>query len=393
MKKSTLLKLALVFTAMLMFSGAFAQTNVSVLNFDGTAATNPTIFTVASGVETAVAGTSVVGNVITVAAGLVDGTTYAVYNNASVQRTTFIWHTADGNVTVRTHTIAFSQDVDYKQSAEDVYQTAGWTFGLYVDPDPIYNPSYAGAGTIDANARWTWTYLAGIGTGSVTSGDGTNNSNYVEFTNPTVGSYDVTVVEKNTAVGCFDNGQSIHVNVIADPKAVITTANPATACGNQAAASVTIQFTEAVPVALAGYAFAVTESVDNLSDLGATPTVTNVSSSANFVDFPMTGKLKTPTLLNASSPYAYSFNTSALNVMNNKITRYTYTLVKATDANASASEGLISAINQKSQYIALKTPGAYVVTSSYDGKATYVAIVTPMPQTGPVYYIPNTYAY
>ncbi|MBC7124439.1 MAG: hypothetical protein H5T24_02325, partial [Bacteroidales bacterium] len=121
MKRSTLMRMALLVTAMFMFSGAFAQTTVTVLNFDGTAATNPTIFTVASGVETPVAGTTVVGNVITVAAGLVDGGTYAVYNNAKAERTTFIWHTTDGNVTVRTHTIDFSQNSDYKQSAEDVY--------------------------------------------------------------------------------------------------------------------------------------------------------------------------------------------------------------------------------------------------------------------------------
>ncbi|MEA2106389.1 MAG: hypothetical protein U9P82_06670 [Bacteroidota bacterium] len=294
---------------------------------------------------------------------------------------------------------AFAQvyeDGNYTENQlEDIYQTAGSDFGLYVIPDANYSPEYTTNGTIGAGVEWTWTFDAGLGTASVTSGTA-QSSNYVEFTNPTTtGSpYTVDVEESNTAVACTGGGISQKINVIDAPSAQITTSDPATACGNQAANSVTIEFTEDVPSALAGYAFAVTETVDNLSDLGGSPTVNNVSSTVDFVDYPTTNKLNTMNdLTGAASPYSYSFNTSALDLQNNKITRYTYTIVKATDAPVAADDGLISAISQKSEYISNVINGNVLTTYSFGAKTTYVAIVVPTPETGPIYHIPNNFAY
>ena len=388
------------------FSGAFAQTTITVIDFSGANATAPTISSIAAGVETpltnpadyTVGGAG--GNVITTTATLGVGT-YAIYDGSG-ERTTFITDGSITSITVRTHTIAFSQDGNYEQNAEEVYQTVGSTFRLYADPDPIYNPSYAGAGTLDANALWTWDLGdidlapdAAIGGSWVDDATGINE-NYVEITAPSAaGSYTISVTESNTAVACTDNGQSIAVNVIAAPIATITTLDPAVACGDQAAAAVAMTFTEAVPAALAGYAFAVTESIDNLSDLGGSPTVTNVTSTADFVDYPTDGKLNTGNALTgAASPYGFTFNTSALTVRNNQITRYTYTLVKATNQGASASaSGLISAISQKSEYIDVIVNGGDINTYPWGAKSTFIAIVVPQPQTGPIYYIPNDYAY
>jgi hypothetical protein len=60
--------------------------------------------------------------------------------------------------------------------------------------------------------------------------------------------------------------------------------------------------------------------------------------------------------------------------------------LKASDATAVA-EGIISAISQKSDFIA-GTQLAYTYTDN-----TVVFIVNPAPATGPIYHIPNNYAY
>jgi hypothetical protein len=283
--------------------------------------------------------------------------------------------------------------VDYQDLAETSYQTAGTTVRFYVEPDGVYSPTYDPAtnnpATINVNARWTWTFPGGLtASAPVVSGNAVAQ-NFVEFTNVAAGAYTITVAESNTVGTCIDGTpESQALTVVAAPTAALTTADPAEACGDQAAMAVALTFTEAVPLAIAGYAFAVTESVDNI-DISGTITA-NVSSDAAFVDFPTTGKLNSGNgLLNAASPYGYSFNTSALVVENNLRTQYTYTLVKATNAPAPEPQGIISAISQKSDYPNHATPNTYAFT----GDAQIVIIVDPTPVTGPIYHIPNGFAY
>jgi hypothetical protein len=150
--------------------------------------------------------------------------------------------------------------------------------------------------------------------------------------------------------------------------------------------TVNMTLTEAVPVAWAGYAFAINELVENIdpSDVVIGAALVNNNS---FKDFPTTAKLKSPTLTGAGSPYGYSFTSSALNVQNNLRTRYTYTLIKASDAPGAAANGVISAISQKSNYIA-GVISTYPFTDNQ-----IVIIVNPAPVTGPIYHIPNNFAY
>ena len=157
--------------------------------------------------------------------------------------------------------VSFAQIMTvYQDVAETSYQTAGTSFRLYAYPDLVYSPSYVAAtnANIDANARWTWTFPAGLtATAPVVTATAVAQ-NYVEFTNVAAGSYTITVAESNVLGGCVDGtAESQDVTVIAAPSAAITTADPAQACGNQAAMNVAMSFTEAVPAAIAGYAFAV----------------------------------------------------------------------------------------------------------------------------------------
>jgi hypothetical protein len=279
---------------------------------------------------------------------------------------------------------------DYQNVAETSYQTAGLSFRLYVQPDPVYSPTYAPATNtnINANARWTWTYPAGL-TGAPLSGvAGVANQNYVDFANPAVGGpYTVQVAESNTVGGCIDATPINQVvQIIAAPAATILTADPPQACGDQLAMAVNMTFTEAVPVAWASYAFGVSELVENIDPSNVvlgTPVPLHT-----FVDFPTTGKLKAPALTGGASPYGYSFNTSALNVLGGLRTRYTYTLTKA--SNAGGADGVISAISQKSDY-PIVAPGSLTTYAFTDNQI--VIIVNPTPTTGPIYHIPNTFAY
>ena len=255
------------------------------------------------------------------------------------------------------------------------------TMGYYALPDPVYHA----AGSITALFVWNWT-IAPVMT--ITK---PGAANYVEIAYTATGNYVVNVTEQAPAAygGCVDLTPTVmNVTVIAPPAAVITTPDPAQACGNQAAAAVAMTFTEAVPAALAGYAFSITEEVDRIDDMGAL--IANVSTNTTFVTYTTAAKLNTTNdLTGAASPYGFTFNTSALDVhVSGNRTRYTYTLRKATDAPGAAAHGLISAISEKSDYIA-----ATVLTYPFVGKSTYVAIVNPTPVTGPIYHIPNTYAY
>jgi hypothetical protein len=218
-------------------------------------------------------------------------------------------------------------------------------------------------------------------------------ANYAEIVFTAAGNYVVRVAEQAPAAmgSCADASPTVmNVTVIAPPSANITTADPLQACSNQPAATVTVQFTENVPSALAGYSFAVHQTVENITAAGVVIGTALVD--VDTIDFPTTGKLKGASLTGAASPYSWTFNTAALTVRGGQRTRYTYTLVKASDAPAAAANGLISAISQKSDYIA-EAGGADYLTYAFGAKPTYVAIVNPAPATGPIYYVPNDFNY
>jgi hypothetical protein len=265
------------------------------------------------------------------------------------------------------------------------YVTAGKTLGYYALPDPVYHPSYATAGTLTLGFTWTW--ASSPATTTITPGSTAALANYVTILYPTPGSYTVTVRENSPAAfgGCSGPLTTMMVEAIASPLAAITTADTtAEACGNLPATKLGLSFTEDVPVAFASYAFAIVETVENLDILGvATP----VTSNPIFVSYQTNSKLKAFTT--AASPYLFDFNTSARVVVGGKRTRYTYTLVKAADLPALTPQGVVSAISQKSDY--LNSPAS--ITTYAFGKSTISYVVNPAPATGPIYYIPNNFAY
>jgi len=274
-------------------------------------------------------------------------------------------------------------ETDYQNVDETVYQTAGKDFRLYVAPDPVFSPDYDGDGTPPYNTLSNWRWVTGADYATGTLLKDWSNENYVEIANPSVGSTTYWVSERFNALCNDPIGKSKIVTVIAAPTAQIATADPASRCGNQVADAVVINITENVPDTWAKYAFTVTEKVENWDDINGTNPV-ELSSNATFVDNPTT-TLVDPTG-GAQPNYTYTFNTSVLTVENNLPTVYTYTLANPSDV--AAGSGMASAISLKSDYL-----GGSTVLHSFGTKTTYVAVVVPTPTTGPIYHIPNNYAF
>ena len=273
-------------------------------------------------------------------------------------------------------------------------KTGGTTMGYYALPDPVYHP----AGTITADFVWNWTIAP------VMTMNKPGDANYVEIVYTATGDYQVTVAEQAPVAfgGCTDGDPTImNVTVVSPPTFTISAPALADICDDQAAQTITVAIVENVPVSMASYGFLVTEEIDEIDETDA---VINDGLETDLHDFTLAAKLKTtstPALAGAQPNYTWGFNTAALTVNNSNRTRYIYRFKKANDAPAAAGEGFVSAISQKSDYI---TPGiaalntyafasgnAQVVISG--GVATITYIVNPTPSTGPIYHIPNDYAY
>lgn len=268
-------------------------------------------------------------------------------------------------------------------------KTGGTTMGYYAMPDTVYHPNYVAPGwTLTTGFQWNWTVAPAMGVNK----PATAPANYATITYTATGNYVVRVAEQAPIAfgGCVDATPTVmNVTVIAPPAATIATVDTtAQSCGNLPATRVELQFTEAVPYNWAAYAFAVVEEVVNLDAAGNPITSTRVTDSV-FVDYPITAKLHF-TDPAAVSPYSFTFNTSARNVVNANRTRYTYTLIKASDLPRTISQGLVSGISQKSDY--LNTP-ASITKYAFVTHPSISWIVNPAPVTGPIYHIPNNFNY
>jgi hypothetical protein len=265
-------------------------------------------------------------------------------------------------------------------------KSGGTTMGYYALPDPVYHPNYVATGIPTIGFTWNWTVdNAGVATFPVA----TFSANYAQITYPAAGDYVINVAEVSPAAfgGCTGSTTVMNTTVIDPPTALFSTADVLTGlCGNTAAQAINLAITEDIPNTLAAYAFTITESVDNINSLGVV--TANVSTNATFVNFGLGAKAKsgTPGFTAATPDFDYDFNSSALDIENNVRTQYTYTLTSAAGVTGT---GIVSAISQKSDFLASPTVNAY----AFGAKTTVVFIVNPAPVTGPIYYVPNTFAY
>ncbi len=279
------------------------------------------------------------------------------------------------------------------------FKTGGTTMGYYALPDPVYHPTYVSTGTLTGGFVWNWTNPTHPGTAATFNKPGA--ANYVEITYTVAGNYVINVAEQAPAGfgSCADPIPTVmNVSVIAPPTFTISAPALASTCGDQAAQIISVAIVENVPANWAAYAFQVTKEIDEIDPSG---TVLNDGPETVINDFTTNAKLKTPTLVGTSPNFTWSVNTDPLIVNNGHRTRYVYRFKKASDAPAAAAHGVISAITQKSDYISpgianlntypFASGNAQVVINSGVAEITY--IVNPVPSTGPIYHIPNQYAY
>jgi hypothetical protein len=283
---------------------------------------------------------------------------------------------------------SFAQPASYVQATEDTYHTTGKTVRLYAEPDAVYSPGWV----LNANSRWTWTY-AGL-TGAPLTGAVSLN-NWVEFSNPAVGNYTINYVESNFTFTCNDGGLSHTLRVIAAPAAAITVSGglgwtPVVAtkeyfrCGDDAdGETITVTFTETGVRAIdARYSFRVQRRVFNIDEAGLEVPLTAVES--DIADYETGAGLKYHA--NAVDGGTWTYNQATLPIVASARTKYEYLLFKAT--GVAGAEGVVSAISHKSDFI-----DGGITTYPFTGVVIASYVVNPTPVTGPIYHIPNNYAY
>lgn len=342
MKKSTLLKVALVSTAMFLFSGAFAQvadSDYAEYDANTTAPTNIDYVTLHTG-----------GTTMGYYA-LPDAVYHPNYDAAGSWALTsgFVWDwtvpTDPGTAATVTYPVA-TKPANY---VEITYPTAG----NYIVNVAEHAPASFG-GCVDAT--------------------------------PTI--MNVTVIDAPTATMS-----------IAPAGWQEITANAAyQICSDQAAQTVTVAFAESAPNVLAGYSFAVAykvETIDGSDVVTSTPTAWIIGddfASSSMLKTGNAGTLPSAAFATTTPNFTYTFNTPALTIQsdgtNNSRTKYTYKLVRTGTLAAgvdAATNDFRSAISEKSDY--LGSANYYSFTNS-----EIYFIVNPAPSTGPVYYIPNNFA-
>jgi len=291
---------------------------------------------------------------------------------------------------------AFAQPDNYVEATEATYHTAGKDVRLYVKPDPVYSPGWV----INANSRWTFTYPAALNGIAVPANGVASTNNYLTITAPPAGTYVINYVETNSTFTCDDGGLSHTLIVLPVPTAEITISAGAGwtqtianksyyRCGDDTdGETVTVTFTETgVRASDARYAFRVQRRVVNIdasgNDILGTETTTDVA------DY-QTG-LNAKYHTNTADGGSWSYNQTTLPVINNARTKYEFILYKAT--GVPGAEGVVSAISQKSDYDFIAGAMGTIVSHPFTGLTTVTYIVNPTPVTGPIYHIPNQFAY
>lgn len=299
-------------------------------------------------------------------------------------------------------------NTNYVEATETSYQTTGLGLRLYAAPDPVYSPNYATTPTpanINALSEWRWVYgVSFADAGATQIKPWTAAQNYVDIAAgqlPVSGTRLFWAAERFGAAGCADViGKSHLVTVIAAPDATMVGANTGTLwtqlvagreysrCDAAEVDNLNIAFTEAA-TGYEGYAYNVTvtairynidgQPVDNLGAVIADP--------AGATD--VTGTLGLATVADittiASTDFVATPQTPAFGALTylqvagaNVRTKYVFTL-----------SGIASRISSLSHLRASIANAYYTPTVAQT--VTYWLNLPPV--TGPIYHIPNNYAF
>jgi hypothetical protein len=250
----------------------------------------------------------------------------------------------------------------------DQYVTINKAVPFHVTPDAYFNPNYNVGGLWAVSSTFTWSSSAPL----TTSFSSTTVIN-PDVTFSAVANHTLSVVE-TSADGCPDaTPMQILVHVLAAPSFDFGgLADILNHCGDQAAMNVT--FTIANNGA---------DAVDGTGDyfVDWTYDVDNLLADKSTLDNELAGLDMVHTDTTFTTSGAKTLQNRAFPVLNNKVTRYTFTL-----------DGINDAVSRQSDYIVPR--GRNIANTTYTNYVpgadnTFVVLVLPAPTTGPIYHVPN----
>jgi hypothetical protein len=247
----------------------------------------------------------------------------------------------------------------------DQYVTVSKAMPYHVTPDIYFNPGYIAPGWAVASS-FLWSFAVNPAIFNFSSTTAINP----DITIGTVGNYILNVVE-TSADGCPDaSPTTINIHVLAAPSFDFggdLVRPDVEQCGGLAATNVLFDIT----VNNADdYLVDWTYDVDNLQSDKATLDDELAASDVTNTDDAFAAAGAGLVLTNQTFP-----------VLNNKVTRYTFTL-----------DGINDAVSRVSDYILplLRNIAATNFTNYAPGADnTFVVMVLPAPTTGPIYHVPN----
>ncbi len=254
--------------------------------------------------------------------------------------------------------------------------TIGTEIPYHVTPDPYFNPNYNVGGGWAVASEFLWSFDGAVLTGASYPGaaptydDPLGVSTQADtLINPditfdgTIGDY-VLAARESSRSGCAGSIQLLNIHTVDTPSVSIGYAD-IDQCGDYALGS-------NVQVTIAGgkdtYWLDWTLVVDSLT----------ADASTSLGVIAASGITQT-NQVHASSGLVDIDAVTAHNVIDNKVTRYTYTLTGVNDR-----------ISRKSDYIPVTRDATQASWTEYGGAdLSWIVIVRPAPTTGPIYHLPN----
>ena len=295
----------------------------------------------------------------------------------------------------------YAQDAPYTQMNQLADPTAytdtvttGVAVPYFVMPDPVLNDAFLGTydpsltnAVNDLESEWTWFKGDGDLTGGIVPATGDADAPYVQVTwTGTGGDSDTLWVREDIEMGssgsmCEGDSSWIEVVVVDEPFFVVRPAgdNVVYHCGNTTE-DLTIDSVANNLVRGGNFYFDYDIVIDNLNaDLSLDA---NVSTDNNVYD--------TVARPAGALPYEdlvmipmYDFN-----LLNSKITRYTFTLNGVND-HISRKSDFLSLTDQSGETVSEYT---FYTPESGGGEETDIIVyVFPRPETGDIFYIPNDF--
>lgn len=247
--------------------------------------------------------------------------------------------------------------------------TVNKTIPFYVTPDSYFNPSYVGpAWTVTSTFLWSFdgaTLTGAVDPSTVTPTFSSNSVINPDITFNETGAYVLAVRESSP--DCPGTIQLQSITVIAEPDMNFSVADDLDNCGSLPAQDVLFNIVDNTATT---FRVDWTYNVDELAADKSTVLNARVDLDATITDQAFANPGNNLVLRNQAFP-----------VLNNRVTRYVFTLTGINDAVSRVSDY----VDFLGRNIAATTFENYAPT----GTATWTVTVLPAPTTGPIFHLAN----